>query len=195
MKLGRVTIIIRRRYVQVAFDTNEFVKNLCKSGLNTEASSTLCSLMNPAIYTAIKRVTSTSVTKTDFERELSSYNVELQKLKNELTLRQTETYRLGKHSTDQLLRDLRTSRQRSREALGTIRSEMRLEVNLERGKQRDVALETALKFQDLQTRIDSEVGNAYAALAKLRHDIFYSLTGFLFTSIAALFGFLRLASL
>jgi hypothetical protein len=184
-----------RRCGQVAFDTNEFVKNLCKGGLNTEAASTLCSLMNPAISTAIKKVTDTSVKKTDFERELSSYNVELQKLKNELTLRQTETFRLGKHATEQLLRDLRTNRQRFHETLGTIRSEMRLEVNLERGKQRDAALETALAFQDLKTRVDAEAGNAYAVLAKLRHDIFYSLTGFLFTSIAALFGFLRLASL
>lgn len=95
---------------------------------------------------------------------------------------------------EKLLGDLRSNRQRSRDTLNAIRSEMRLEVNLERGRQRDAALVAALRFQDLKTRVDAEVGNAHAALAKLRHDIFYSLTGFLFTSVAALFGFLRLTS-
>ena len=116
----------------------------------------------------------------------------MNKLKGDLQLRQTQTYQSGKLASEALLRELVNHRQRSREALGAIRSDMRLEINLERGKQRDVALSTALQFQDLMTRVESETGNSYAALAKLRHDIFYSLTGFLFTSVAALFGFLRL---
>ncbi len=69
---------------------------------------------------------------------------------------------------------------------------MRLEVNLERGRQRDNAQAITLRYQDLMTRVEAEAGNSWAALAKLRHDIFYSLTGFMFTSCAALFGFLRL---
>ena len=120
------------------------------------------------------------------------FNLEMSKLKGDLQMRQTQTYQAGKMAIEQLIRELMTHRQRSREALGSIRSEMRLEVNLERGRLRDAALATALRFQDLMTRVGSETGNSYAALAKLRHDIFYSLTGFMFTSTAALFGFLRL---
>ena len=184
-----------RKYGQAAFDTHLLAKRLAEGGLNAETASVLTSLLNPALSAAIKETSQQAVIRPDFEREMSSHNVELHKLKNELALRQTEAYQSSKHSLEQLLRELRTSRQRSREALGSIRSEMRLEINLERGRQRDSALQAALKFQDLQTKSDAETGNAYAALAKLRHDIFYSLTGFLFTSIAALFGFLRLAAL
>lgn len=120
------------------------------------------------------------------------FNLEMSKLKGDLQMQQAQTYQAGKLAIEQLLRELMSNRQRSRETLGTIRSEMRLEVNLERGRQRDAALATSLRFQDLMTRVESETGNSYAALAKLRHDIFYSLTGFMFTSAAALFGFLRL---
>lgn len=116
------------------------------------------------------------------------------KLKGELQIRQTQAHQASKLSLEQLLRELRATRQRSRESLGAIRSEMRLEMSLERGRQRDAALATALNFQDLQTRVDMEAGNSYAALGKLRHDIFYSLTGFFFTSAAALLGYLRLSS-
>lgn len=116
------------------------------------------------------------------------------KLQTEFQTIQNQVYQSGKQSCEQLLCELVSTRQRTRESLASLRSEIRLEINLERGKQRDAALGTALKYQDLMTQVESETGNAYATLAKLRHDIFYSLTGFMFTSIAAFFGYLRLTT-
>lgn len=106
-------------------------------------------------------------------------------------MRQTQAHHSSKLSLEQILRELRANKQRTREALGAIRSEMRLEISLERGRQRDLTLQNVLKFQDLQSKVDGEVGNAAAASGKLRHDIFYSLAGLLFTSTAALLGYLR----
>jgi len=71
---------------------------------------------------------------------------------------------------------------------------MRLELSLERGRMRDNVLGQSLKLQDLENMVDTEVGNAHATLGKMRHDIFYSLTGFFFTSAAAMLGYLRLTS-
>ncbi len=178
----------------VAIDTNALVKRLASAGMSGEASVQLCQLLNEALYTAVQGISESSVARASFQKEMSLFNVELSKLKGDLHNRHSLTYQSSKQSLETLLRELRSSRQRARETLGAIRSETRLEINLERGRQRDAALATALKFQDLQTQVDAEVGNAHAALAKLRHDIFYSLTGFLFTSIAAYFGFLRLTS-
>lgn len=65
-------------------------------------------------------------------------------------------------------------------------------MSVEKGRQRDGVLLHTIRFQDLRSKIDTEVANGFAALGKLRHDIFYSMTGFFFTSAAAVLGYLRL---
>jgi hypothetical protein len=97
----------------------------------------------------------------------------------------------AKASLSQLQRELRSGRQKARESLNHLRSELRLDLSIEKGKQRDSALGHLIRFEDVRGRIDGEVANGYVGLGKLRHDIFYSMTGFFFTSVAALFGYLR----
>lgn len=55
-------------------------------------------------------------------------------------------------------------------------------------------MEREVKLQQFKAKIDNEVGNCMASVEKLRHDIFYSLSGFFFTSAAALLGYLRFFS-
>ena len=111
-----------------------------------------------------------------------------------MQIRQNQQFIQSKANHDQLLRELRTGRQKSRESLGVLKSELRLEMSVEKGRQRDANLMHMLKFQDLTSKIDAASSNGYAALGKLRHDIFYSMTGFFFTSAAALLGYLRLCT-
>lgn len=92
------------------------------------------------------------------------------------------------------LRDLRTTRQRIRDLLATVRSERRLDCSLEQSRQRHALVEMNLKWSELQNKVDAALGQARTALGKLRHDVLYTLTGFFFTSIAAFFGYLRLCS-
>lgn len=71
---------------------------------------------------------------------------------------------------------------------------MRLERVLEKGRARDETLDRDFRLQRFRAKVDSEVGNCLASIEKLRHDIFYSLSGFFFTSAAALLGYLRFFS-
>ena len=71
---------------------------------------------------------------------------------------------------------------------------MRLEKVLEKVRARDEALERDFKLQQFRAKVDSEISNSLASIEKLRHDIFYSLSGFFFTSAAALLGYLRFFS-
>ena len=93
-----------------------------------------------------------------------------------------------------IFRELRIGRQKTREGFLGIRSEMRLEKVLEKGRARDEKLERDFRLQRFRAKVDSEVGNCLASIEKLRHDIFYSLSGFFFTSAAALLGYLRFFS-
>lgn len=90
-----------------------------------------------------------------------------------------------------IYRELRAGRQKTREGFLNILSEMRLEKVLEKGRARDEVLDRDFKLQQFRAKVDGEIGNCSAAIEKLRHDIFYSLSGFFFTSAAALLGYLR----
>lgn len=93
---------------------------------------------------------------------------------------------------EQILRELRANKQRTREQLGSLRSEMRLEMSLEKSRQKDISLQSALKFQSFESKVECEVGNSDANLGKMRYDILASVTGFFFASVAAFLGYLRL---
>lgn len=106
-------------------------------------------------------------------------------------MRQSASFHASKTLHDQLLLELRLGRQRARESLGALKSELRLEMSLEKGRQRDSHLAQTIKYQDLQSKIDTETSNGLASVEKLRHEILYSALGVLFTSAAAFFGYLR----
>lgn len=95
---------------------------------------------------------------------------------------------------DTIYRELRTGRQKTREGILSMRSEMRLEKVLEKGRSRDEIIDRDFKLQQFRAKVDNEMGNGLASIEKLRHDIFYSLSGFFFTSAAALLGYLRFFS-
>jgi len=126
-----------------------------------------------------------------FKQALHRESSTLSKQKSDLQLAQSAELIQAKSALSALQRDLRTGRQRARESLGQMRSEMRLELALEKGKQRDGAVGLLLRCEDLRARIDAQVAEGRVSLGKLRHDLFYSMTGFFFTSVAALFGYLR----
>ena len=126
-----------------------------------------------------------------FKKALHRDSSALSKQKNDLQIKQSSELIHAKSALSQLQRELRTGRQRARESLGQLRSELRLELALEKGRQRDAAIGLLLKCEDLRGKIDGQVAEGRVALGKLRHDLFYSMTGFFFTSVAALFGYLR----
>lgn len=122
------------------------------------------------------------------------HRIDLTQLKNDIQQNQRNEAMSALLAHEQLVKDLHIGRQKIREKLAALRSEIRFEMSMEKGKMRDAMMMNQLKYQDLYSKIDTEVSNGYALTGKLRHDIFYSLSGFFFTSAAALLGYLRYSS-
>ena len=120
--------------------------------------------------------------------------MEIHRIRNESKVNFSKELISSNNQLDNLYRDLRRGRQKTREGFLGIRSEIRLEKVLEKGRVCDGTLERDFKLQQFKAKVDSEVGNCLASIEKLRHDIFYSLSGFFFTSAAALLGYLRFFS-
>lgn len=137
-----------------------------------------CGLSHAALpLTRIASCTRSRVSKADYERNIYLHRIDLSQLKNDVQHDQKNETVNALLSHEQLVKDLTMGRQKIREKLAALRSEIRLEMSLEKGRMRDSLMMYRLKYQDLYSKIDSEVSNGFASTGKLRHDIFYSLTG------------------
>jgi len=120
--------------------------------------------------------------------------VEINKLKGELLVKQMQSLQAGNQSFDTLLRELRTHRQRAREALSTIRSNMRLELSEEKSRQRDLFNKTTLSFLSFRNALSEDVGSARMTGGRIANELIIAIVGYLMTTCAAIFSFLRVVS-
>ena len=118
----------------------------------------------------------------------------MHRTRNESKVAYTKELISSNNLLDSIYREFRIGRQRTKEDILNIKADIRLKKVLEKGRARDWGLDSDIRIHKYKTKIDNEVGNCLAAIEKLRHDIFYSLSGFFFTSAAALLGYLRFFS-
>lgn len=128
----------------------------------------------------------------EFEEFQREQNNNLLKLKNELQMARIKDYVKAKTLHDQVTRDLVLGKQRCRELLTMIRSEIKLDMSIERGRQKDSQALLNMKVQNLSARFDGEVSSCLSSIQRIRQETMYTIVGYLFTSVAAFLGFLRL---
>ena len=114
------------------------------------------------------QVEAQALTNASFKKALHRESSQLSKHKSELQIKQSAELIQAKAGLSQLQRDLRAGRQKVRETLSQLRSELRLDLTLEKGKQKDASIGQLLRIQDLHSRVDSEVANGRVGLGKLR---------------------------
>lgn len=125
----------------------------------------------------------------EFQRE---HNGNLMKLKSDLQMARIKDYVHSKTLYDQVSRDLFLGKQRCRETLGMIRSEIKLDMSIERGRQKDKQASINMKIQNLSSKFEGEAANCISSIQRIRQETMYTIVGYLFTSVAAFLGFLRL---
>lgn len=172
-----------------SIDTHQTIKNLTSFGLDLDKSQGLTNLLNSLFqssYETHELATRESLMELQHRHQtlLSAFSSLHRNSLNSFVATGTATH-------NSLLADLRLARQKSRQDLHAIRSDLKLDFALERGRSRDAWLSQTIKLQDLSNRLDTEIGNGMTGIEKLRHEILYSALGVLFTSAAAFFGYLR----
>lgn len=155
--------------------------------MNHEIRQQLTQILN----SKIKALENCYVTKNSFQEKIYGNKIQMSQLENKVHNRIQNNLSQSYLGLDQLSREWTLNKQKIREAIVSFKSDIRLEMSLEKGRIRDSFMAQQLKFQDLSARIDTEGSNGHAGLGKLRHDIFYSFVGFIFTSAAAVLGYLR----
>lgn len=128
----------------------------------------------------------------DYEVFKADHSRSLQRLQSDLQAASLKDYIHAKTLHDQIGRDLVVGKQRARELLSNTRSELKLEMSLERGRLKDGQAALNMKIQGLAAKYEHEAANCASAVQKMRQETMYSIVGYLLTSMAAFVGFLRL---
>lgn len=203
------------RSFSTVFDTHKFITGLCLNGFSEEQGDKLASILsnlltnatNPKSLNTAKETSGNSEEKSncfvptdhrlvavpplEYTQRLHATNIRLMELKSSLETQSRNDLLEERLATDRVGREITALLQKSRDAASSVRAESSLELGIERGRLRDGLGKARIKFHELKNGIDVEASNAQAALVRLRNDIFYSLIGFFFTSVAAFLGYLR----
>lgn len=191
-----MTIIISssssKRPISTFINTYQLVQSLKAYGFTEQQSEAINGMMSDCLSSyeaALKNKHVDMLEYEQFQRDLCN---QLMKLKNDPHMTRIKDYVQSKTLQDQIVRDLMISRQRCREGLGMIRSEIKLDMSIERGRQKDNQALINMKIQSLSSKFDSECINCLSSIQKIRQETMYTIVGYLFTSVAAFLGFLRL---
>lgn len=132
------------------------------------------------------------MSKGDFESFKRDQASKLQKIQTTFDQQMIRDYLDTKTKQEHMNRDLMLHSQRCRETLATMKSEIKLEMSIERSRQKDSLASLKMKIEALNNKFDSEAANCLAYIQKIRQETMYTIVGYLFTSVAAFLGFLRL---
>lgn len=130
---------------------------------------------------------SRSELESNIQDRMNQYHASLADMKGRMDHEFTST----KAEYDALARDLRMNQTKLSESLAHLKSDLRLELSVERGKQREAGQAMSLKLAEAQLMMDQEVGAVRSSLSKVNYDIYYTLIGITLSSAAAFLAYLR----
>lgn len=178
------------------------LSNLLSSATNPNSLNTLKGETNGAVDEQPSTTTTNAdpiptdhrlvtVPTLEYMKRLHASHIKLMELKSSLETQSRNDLLEERLATDRIGREITALLQKSRDSASSVRAESSLELGIERGRLRDGLGKARIKFHELKNGVDIEASNTQAALVRLRNDIFYSLIGFFFTSVAAFLGYLR----
>jgi hypothetical protein len=173
-------------------NTHHLVQSLESIGLTSQQAEAINGMIIYGLKTYEDALKEEYVGLNEYEEFQTEHSKNLMKLKNDLQISRIKEYVQSKTLHDQVNRDLLLGRQRCRETLGMIKSEIKLDMSIERGHQKDKQASINMKIQNLSARFESDAASCLSSIQRIRQETMYTIVGYLFTSVAAFLGFLRL---
>ncbi|KAK9449864.1 uncharacterized protein V1518DRAFT_414895 [Limtongia smithiae] len=174
------------------FDTLKFVQKLENSGFSHEQSETVLTALNEVIGESIDSLSTTLVRKELLSRQAYQQRVDFAKLRSELlTLDKTDSAQV-KNEHERILRDMEKLQVQLKEEVAKTQANVRLDLNLEKGRIREEGAVHELKIKETDTRIDSELANVRTQLETVKFQVMQWLIGVCTGSFALVLAYVRM---
>lgn len=174
-----------------SFDTYKFVQRLEADGFSRDQAETVMNSLCEVVRESLTSISSTSISKADFEKNMYMNSVELNHLRNEVQLLRANDMALLKADASRLQAQVTRVRQRAAEELRRVQSNVRIDLGREKGRLRDEKSAQEIRLKELDARIESETGTIGMMLEGTPGDLFKTLFPIFSAAGALVFSYLR----
>lgn len=122
-------------------------------------------------------LSNTMVTKAEQEKTVYTYKVDFASLKSEIQLLEKNDFTMMRAENERLQGEIEKLRQRLREEITRTQANVRLDLNLEKGRIRDEASGQEIKIKETDTRIESEIAGLRTQMEAIKFQILQYMVG------------------
>ncbi|KAK9458590.1 uncharacterized protein V1516DRAFT_124584 [Lipomyces oligophaga] len=191
--LRRFSISARSRR-EYRFDTLKFVQKLETSGFSHAQSEAVLTALSEVISESVDSLSSTVVRKEVLSRQAYQQKVDFAKLRSELlTLDKTDSNQV-KNEHERIMSNMDKLQISLKDEVNKTQANVRLDLNLEKGRIREEAAVHELKIKETDTRIDTEIANIKTQLEQVKFQVMQWLIGVCTGSFALVLAYVRMLS-
>ncbi|KAK9453442.1 hypothetical protein V1511DRAFT_504733 [Dipodascopsis uninucleata] len=174
------------------FDTLKFVQRLQSAGFSHAQSEAVLKALNDVINESINSLSSSLVKKELLSRQAYQQKVDFTKLRSELlTLDKTDSTQT-KNEHERIMTNIDKLKTQLKEEIAKTQANVRLDINLEKGRIREEAAVHELKIKETDTRIDSELANMKTQLENVKFQVMQWLIGVCTGAFALVLAYIRM---
>ncbi|KAI8921427.1 hypothetical protein DFJ77DRAFT_449832 [Powellomyces hirtus] len=135
------------------FDTYKLVRQLERQGFTRGQAVAIMRTINALLVDSTLSIRSGILSKTDLDNQTYLYKAHLQELRNELQLlRQNDSTQL-KADTDQILRDTESMNAKFSELVGSLKTDVSMDLNNHKADGREIGTDTDLNIQEIHHKL------------------------------------------
>ncbi|KAK9383666.1 uncharacterized protein V2V93DRAFT_402618 [Kockiozyma suomiensis] len=174
------------------FDTLKFMQKLQASGFSDQQSETVLNALSEVVTESVESLSATLVRKEVLSRQAYQQKVDFTKLRSELlTLDKTDSTQV-KNEHERIMSSMDKLQVQLKEEIAKTQANVRLDLNLEKGRIREEGAVHELKIKETDTRIDTEVANVKTQLEQVKFQVMQWLIGVCTGSFALVLAYIRM---
>lgn len=176
------------------FDTRQFARELEAEGVAPAHAASILGALERVLNETVENLNADQVTRSEFAKRVYEQKVDFTKLKSELqNIDLTEFNRINDEQ-ERLKTDVEKTRQHFKETIAKARANIRLDLNLEKGRAKEVSADHELRIQELNARIDQELSNFKTNIESTKVQVLQWLIGVCTGTFALMLAYIRLVS-
>ncbi|CAO3625687.1 unnamed protein product [Mucor fragilis] len=177
---------------QYHFDTFKFVERLEKADFTRQQSESIMKALRKVMGESMTELTKPMVTKAEQEKAIYMYKVDFAHLKSEIQLIEKNDFSIMKTENERLQAQVEKLRQRLKEEIVRAQANVRLDLNLEKGRVRDEASGQEIRMKETDTRIESDIAGLRTQMEAIKFQILQYMVGTMTGAGALFLAYLRM---
>lgn len=174
------------------FDTRKFAVQLEKEKFSAAQADAVLRALDSVLSSTVDMLSGDQVSRQEFSKRVYQQKVDFTKLRSELQNLDKADFGRINDEHERLTTDVEKARQQFKETVAKARANVRLDLNLEKGRVREESAGHELRLQELNARIDQELSNFKTQIEGTKVQVLQWLIGVCTGTFALVLAYIRL---